>query len=261
MSMYRIKVVLLHSWYHFTHSMETWVDLLWNPIITVLVFAFISKALSAQATGSYAIFIMLGIVMWNIIWDGQYGIAVGALREVWSRSFSSMFITPLTLEEFLVGQMISSATKSVIAVVLSSLIAYGFFHFSILSLGWLLLLYYLALLVFAWGVGMVVLSLIFRFGTIIQSLSWAIVFVLQPFGGVFYPVSILPEPIRSITYGVPTTYLFESMRQQIVTGKPNVEYIAIGIVLTFVYFIGGYGMLRLKYTQAKENGSFAKMEG
>ena len=23
----RINTVLLHSWYHFTHSMETWVDL------------------------------------------------------------------------------------------------------------------------------------------------------------------------------------------------------------------------------------------
>lgn len=261
MKSHRIKTILLHTWFHFSHSVETWVDLLWNPIITVLVFAFISQALSAQAASHYAIYIMLGIVLWNIVWVGQYTIAVGALWEVWSRSFSNMFITPLTLEEFLVGQMISSIIKSIISVLISAGIAYAFFHFSLLSLGWLLILYFIELLVFSWGIGMFVLSLIFRYGTIIQSLSWAIVFLLQPFGGVFYPVTVLPEQIRWITYGVPTTYLFESMRQQLVTGNPNHQYIAIGTLLTLVYFLAGYAMLRLRYKQAKENGSFAKMEG
>jgi ABC-2 type transport system permease protein len=233
---------------------------LWNPIIGVLVFAFITKAL-ASVNNHYGEFVMLGIVLWNIIWDGEYTISVGALWEVWSRSFSNMFITPLTLEEFLVGQMISSIIKSTITVAISSVIAYQFFHFSILSLGILFLLYCAELLVFSWGIGMLVLSLIFRFGTMVQSLSWAIIFLLQPFGGVFYPVTVLPEQIRWLAYSVPTTYLFESMRQQIVTGKPNGAYLVVGSVLTLVYFLAGYVILQLQYRLAKENGSFARMEG
>ncbi len=93
MNIQRIKTILIHTWYHFTHSMESWVDLLWNPVVQILVFAFIGKSLTAGSDQIVAQNMVLGMIFWNIIWIGQYAIALGALWEIWSASFNTMFVT------------------------------------------------------------------------------------------------------------------------------------------------------------------------
>ena len=202
MSNKRLKVVLLHTWYHFWHSMETWVDLFWNPIIQTWIYALI--ALSFAKEGDPRGFnVIVGMIFWQIIWVGQYAICVGALWEIWARSFSSLFISPLTMGEYIVGQMISGAVKSLLAVAMTSFVAFILYNFSIFSIGWMLPIYYLEFLIFSWATGFMVLSLIFRYSTQVQSLSWALIFLVQPFGAVFYPVTVLPESVRWIAYTLP----------------------------------------------------------
>ena len=50
MSWHRIKALLLHSWYHTSHSKETQVDLVWYPVIQFFIFGLIAKVISQQST-------------------------------------------------------------------------------------------------------------------------------------------------------------------------------------------------------------------
>lgn len=261
MSIQRIKISTLHTWYHFLHSMETWVDLFWNSVLQMIVFSFIAVVFSGGGNELFATYMLTGMILWNVIWSGQYGITIGVMWEIWSHSLSSLFITPLTLEEFLIGQGISSAVKAVISMVLTAIVGQIIFGFSIFTLGWPLVLYFIELLVFGWAAGMIVLSLILRMGTDVQSLSWSIVFLVQPFGAVFYPVSILPSQIQWVAFGLPTTYFFETIRGQLKDGSINTQYILIGTVLNVVYFIGSYLILRTTYIASKRSGAFARLEG
>ena len=256
----RLQVVFLHTWYHFKHSMETWVDLLWNPMLQIWVYALIALSFSKTAD-ERGLFVIVGMIFWNIIWIAQYSITVGALWEIWARSFSSMFISPLTMEEFIVGQMISGTIKSILTVGVSAIIGYLLYHFSIFSLGWIMVIYYLELLVFSWAIGVLVLSLIFRYSTQVQSLSWAIVFLVQPFGAVFYPVTILPPSVRWISYGLPVTYVFETMRGQLRHGTIDWYSLVIGGALSVIWFIVGWMIFQFTYKQAKRTGAFARLEG
>lgn len=260
MSIRRIKVSLLHTWFHFLHSMETWVDLFWNSVLQMVVFSFIASVF-ARDNLLFSIYMVTGMILWNVIWAGQYALTVGVMWEIWSHSLSSLFITPLTLEEFIVGQAISSGVKAIVAVLLTSIVAYLIFHFSIFVLGWPLILYFFELLLFGWAAGLVVLSLIFRLGTDVQSLSWSIVFLVQPIGAVFYPVSILPVEIRWIAFGLPTTYFFETIRGQLRDGSINWYYIGIGTILNIVYFLVSYWVLKRTYMASKKSGAFARLEG
>ena len=61
--------------------------------------------------------------------------ALGILWETWSRSFSSLFITPLSMNEFLLAQMISGCIKSFVALCLSMIIASIIQGISLLPLG------------------------------------------------------------------------------------------------------------------------------
>ncbi|MDO8451718.1 MAG: ABC transporter permease [bacterium] len=261
MNIHRIKISVLHTWYHFLHSMETWVDLFWNSILQMIVFSFIAVVFSRGEDSLLGVYMLTGMVLWNVIWAGQYGLTVGVMWEVWSHSLTSLFITPLTLEEFLIGQAVSSTIKAAISVILTALVTYVIFGFSVLTLGWPLLLYAIELLVFGWAAGMIVLSLIFRMGTDVQSLSWSIVFLIQPFGAVFYPVQVLPEQIRWIAFGIPTTYIFETVRGQLRDGSINGAYLAIGTVLNVIYLVGAYFILQRTYAASRKSGAFARLEG
>ncbi len=257
----RIAVSVLHTWYHLTHSMETWVDLFWNSSLQMLVFAFIAVTFAQTSNPLNGTYMIAGLVFWNIIWSAQYGITVGVLWEIWSRSFSSLFISPLTLEEFLIGQAISAALKGIVSIIITALIGALVYKFSLLVFGWYLVIYFLELFFFGLATGMLVLSFIFRWGTQVQSLSWAMVFLVQPFGAVFYPVDILPPFIQKIAYCLPTTYVFETIRQQLRDGTVNVRYLVIGAVLTAVYVVASYINLRATHTLSKRSGAFARLEG
>jgi ABC-2 type transport system permease protein len=261
MNLKRIPTVLLHTWYHFTHSMETWVDMFWNSTLQVILFAFIAKGVIEQGDTALGAAMLAGVVLWNFIWGAQYGVTVGIMWEIWSRSLTSLFISPLSMQEFLIGQMISSIGKSVISFGVTVFVAWLIYGFSLAPLGGMLPLYSLELLIFGWGIGMAVLSLIFKYGQQVQSLSWALVFLVQPFGGVFYPVSTLPEQIRWMPFVFPTGYIFEAVREQMRTGLVRWDLILFGTAVNIVWFLTGYWLLLRSFNKAKESGAFARMEG
>ncbi len=260
MSTKRLVIVLLHTWYHFWHSTETWVDIFWNPAIQIWIYALIALSF-ARSGDSRGLYVIVGMIFWQIIWVGEYAITIGALWEIWARSFSSLFISPLSMGEFIVGQMISGTIKSFLAVAMSSIIAFILYHFSVFSIGWMLPIYYIEFLVFSWAIGVMVLSLIFRYSTQVQSLSWALVFLVQPFGAVFYPVTVLPTSIRWISYTLPVTYVFETIRRQITTGVIDWHALGIASVVNAIWIVAGWIIFQRTYRAAKRSGAFARLEG
>ncbi len=260
MNLQRINTIFLHTWYHFTHSMETWVDMFWNSVLQVILFAFLAKTILEKGTSSLGIAMLLGVVLWNFIWGAQYGITTGVMWEVWSRSFSSLFITPLTLEELLSGLMVSSIVKSTVSFGVTLYAAWLIYRFSLWPLGWTLVLYSAELLFFGWGIGMAILSLIFRYGQQVQSLSWALIFLVQPFGAVFYPVTVLPTNIQWVPFLFPTGFIFEALRLHIAYGIVRWDWIIYGSLVNIVWFIFGYLMLKWNFRKAQESGAFVRME-
>lgn len=261
MSIHRIKISMLHTWYHFTHSMETWVDLFWNSSLQMLIFAFIAVVFSNESNPLQGTYMIAGMVFWNILWSAQYGITLGILWEIWSHSLSSLFMTPLTLEEFLIGQALSAIIKALVAVMVTATIAWFVYHFSLTQFGWWFWVYFIELFAFGLSMGMVVLSMIFRWGTDVQSLSWSMVFLVQPIGAVFYPVSVLPPFIQKIAWCLPPTYVFETIRQQIRNGTVNGSSLLIATLVNTIFFIVSYLILHWTHQASKRSGAFARLEG
>jgi ABC-2 type transport system permease protein len=261
MSIKRINTMLLHTWFHFTHSLETWVDMFWNSTLQVVLFAFIAKGVMHGGDMALGTSMLVGVVLWNLIWGAQYGVTVGPMWEIWSRSLSSLFIAPLSLQEFMFAQMLSSIVKSAISVGVTLVVAWFIYGFSLAPLGWMLLLYSFELLVFGWAVGMSVLSLIFRYGQQVQSLSWALVFLIQPFGGVFYPTSMLPTQIQWMPFVFPSGYIFEAIRTHMLTGNIQWDLLGMGSIVNIAWFFFGYSVLFYSFAQARKTGAFARMEG
>lgn len=250
--------MFLHSWYHFTHSQETWADIFTIPVLQLLVFVFIAKSLSGNNDQGTAM--IMGMIFWNIIGVGQYAIVIGALWEIWSKSLGSLFMTPLTLEEFLVGQMLSGFVKSLLAFAVTAGIGWYYYQFSVWDFGPMLLVYYLQLLVFSWAAGMAVLSLVFRYGTDVQSLTWSIIYLIQPLGGVFYPVAVLPASVQWVAWSLPISYVFEAMRRQLASGFIDWPAMAWAGGLNLIWLVAAYCLLRVSVQYSKKTGMLARME-
>jgi len=256
----RIKSVVIHAWHHLTHSVETWMDIFWFPMMQAFVFGGLALYFAKQGGESSAQVVVLGLLLWYGMEAGSYSIAVGALWEIWARNFSTLFVSPLTIGEFVVGHMIFGLFKQFTTVAILSLVAYMTFHFSIFSLGYSLPVHFVLLMVFGWAVGLIAFGLILRFGTKIQSMAWGLIYLIQPLIGVYYPVSILPPVIRNIANCLPATYVFSSAQNIIHTGMPRWDYLGIASVLDIVYFVFAYGFMKWAWEWARRAGTLARME-
>ncbi len=257
MNWYRVKISVLHSYYHLLHSMETWVDLLWFSLIDVCVFGLMSRYFAQSAADAQ--FLIIGIVLWEVVRVGQYGVTVGLLWEVWSKSFSSLFISPLTVWEFILGQVISGLLKAVGVFILLAIMVKVFFGFSMLILGGWLLPYFAILYIFSVAAGIFILGLIVRYGTTIQSLAWGLIFLFQPLSAIFYPLNVLPDFIRTLAYISPIMYVMESARGQISGVSPDPKFVLLGATLSLGYLVLSVIYARAMLGWARRTGAFARM--
>lgn len=260
MRLSRVWAVAVHSWYHLKHSTETWTDIVWFPAINVLVFSWFAAYLSSSTEHTYAVQFIAGLVLWFAIEAGSYSIAVGTLWEVWARSFSTMFISPLTLTEFVAGQIMFAILKQLLILSVAALIAFLVFSFSIFSIGPLLPVYLLLLMLFGWAAGMFVLGLILRLGSNIQSFAWGFIYVVQPFIGIYYPVEILPRAAQYVSLALPPTYVYEAVRRNLVGQPADAHRLGIAVALDILYFALGYAFMRAMWSRARTIGALARME-
>lgn len=262
MSITRIKAVLWQELYITRNSLEIIIDLFFFSIMTVTVFGFVSLFLSGSVNSTSAHYLLLGILLWEIIRISQYSMSVGALWNIWSRNLSNMFITPLSLKEFMFAYILSATTKALLTFVFISLIATAVFNFNISSIGIInLLLAFVNLIIFSWTIGIVILGLIFRFGTRIQALAWGLIFLFQPLTAAFFPIKILPDFLKIVAYTLPPTYVFEAARNALADPSVNWYFAGIALLENIIYFLLSLWFFNAMFKKSKDTGQFARMEG
>lgn len=262
MSTTRIKAVLWQELYITRNSLEIILDLFFFSIMSVTVFGFVSLFLSGSINSAAAHYLLLGILLWEIVRITQYSMSVGSLWNIWSRNLSNMFITPLSLKEFIFAQMISGTVKALFTFIIISLISLAIFDFNIFSIGIVNLLFaFVNLTIFSWTIGIVILGLIFRFGSRIQALAWGLIFLFQPLTAAFFPVKILPYFLQVVAYALPPTYVFESARNALTDPFVNWNFVGITLIQNIIYFLIAIWFFNIMLKKSKDTGQFARMEG
>ncbi len=260
MNLQRVKATILYAWYHLTHSLETWVDLVWFPLVEIVVFGLFSQFFDS-ADGNITQVVLMGLIFWEIVRLVQYSITVGIMWDVWSSSFSTLFVSPLSIGEFITGQAIAGIGKSIFVFILLSLLSLAAFGFTPLQLSLLgLVAYWFLLSLFSISAGIFVFALILRFGTDIQALSWSLIYLYQPISAVIYPVSALPEGIRWLASISPITPVMESARHELATGAIRWDWLLTSLLINMLYFAGAVLLYRITLSWSKRTGAFARME-
>lgn len=239
MEAHRIYAIILRNVYFFRHSMDRWTDAFWWPAIDVVTWGLTSSYFQTHANVFPPIvwYIMSGIVLWIVVYRSQYEINVGFLDDIWNKNVINIFVSPITFFEWAISFILIGVIKVAVTFIFSALLAYVLYKLNIFLYGFYLIPFlFLLLMTGAWS-SFFVSGLILRYGTRVQSLAWTLLVIILPFSAVYYPVSILPEWAKVVAALVPTSYVFEGMRQVLAYGSVNWNDLLISFGLNSFYMI------------------------
>jgi ABC-2 type transport system permease protein len=80
-------------------------------------------------------------------------------------------------------------------------------------------------------------------------------FLLAPFGCIYYPVETLPEIFQSIAYTLPLVYIFEETRNILVNQSVNYGNILYAVYLNIFYLFIAISVFYYSFYKAREKGT------
>ena len=103
--------------------------------------------------------------------------------------------------------------------------------------------------------GILVSSGLLRFGPSFENIAWSTMFLLAPFGCIYYPVEILPEIFQKIAYLLPLVYIFEEARNILINGYVNTENIFKAFYLNGLYLFIAISLFYYSFSKARKKGT------
>jgi len=262
MSFRRINALLFRYLYLYPRSLPRLLDLLFWPVIDLLLWGFLSLYLEKLNLENINILsVLLGaIIFWSLMSRSQEAVTIAFLEDVWEKNLLNVFVTPLKVREFLSATVLLGVIRIVLQGIILGLIALVLYHFNIFQFGFYTLPFVLSLLIFGWVLGLFILGIILRFGTSAQVLAFGFIFLIQPFSAVFYPVSALPAAIQWVAYLFPSTYVFEGMRSVIATGSMPWTDMAFSFGINAVLMAFVLSFFVSMFRKVKEKGLLLKLD-
>tara|TARA_B100000965_G_scaffold94812_1_gene77431 strand:- start:605 stop:1165 length:561 start_codon:yes stop_codon:yes gene_type:complete len=177
------------------------------------------------------------------------------LEEIWSRNFTNLFIAPMKISEIIVSLVFTALIRALIGLVPAILLTSPLFGISLLDLGLPLALLFLSLYIFGITLGILVAAGLLRFGPSFENIAWSTMFLLAPFGCIYYPVETLPGIFQSIAYMLPLVYIFEETRNILVNQYVNYENIIQALYLNALYLVIAISIFYYSFDKARDKGT------
>lgn len=260
-SLGRIWGLVLRYWYVMRSSWPRTAELIYWPLVQMLTWGFLQNYLastSSFASRAAGLFIG-GVLLWDILVRSQLGFAVAFLEEVWSRNLGHLMMSPLRPHELVAALVVVSFTKLCVAMVPVIILAYWFFGYNLLGLGFAFVLFFANLVFMSWAIALVSTGVVLRWGLGAESFAWLVVFALLPLCCVYYPVATLPPWLQAVALSLPPTYVFEGLRGLVLHGTFDASLMLKAFALNILYFAGGYAMFAYCLHSARVNGTLVQM--
>lgn len=261
MSLGRILALLSRHMYLYKRSFARLLEIFYWPFLDLVVWGFITIYLEkvGMALHGAVTFFLGALILWDVLFRAQQGIAVSFLEEMWARNLMNLFASPLTVGEYLVATMIMSVMKVTAVGSLMMVFAWAFYSYDILKMGLSLLPFILNLVISGWIIGVLTTSIIMRFGQQAEVLAWGMVFLFQPISCVFYPLEVLPPVLQSIAWVVPPAHIFEGMRAVLTTGTMPVTHLLWATGLNFVFLVLMVAWFYHTFNVCKDRGMLVRV--
>lgn len=260
-SPYRVGAIVLRYLYLLRSSWPRRLELIYWPTVQMTLWGFLNQFLAAhsewvaQASG----ILLSAVLLWDVLYRSQLGVAVVFLEEMYSRNLGHLFVSPLRPFELISALLTISLIRTLVGVGAAALLAIPFYGYSIFELGLPLLAFFINLMAMGWSIGLIVASLVLRYGLGAESLAWALIFAVQPISGIYYPITVLPEWLQPIAFCLPSSHVFEGMRALLLEHQFRLDLMQNALLLNLFYFIAGVASFLRVVHIARQRGLLLRL--
>ena len=261
MNFNKVYALGLRHMYLISNSLPRIIGLIYWPTVQIFLWGFISKffTLNSEYYSNTVGIILTAAILYDFLFRVSISFNMMFLEEIWSRNFTNLFIAPIKISEIVASLTFTAILRALIGMVPAAIIAIPLFGVSVFKLGIPLLFLLLALYLFGITLGLLVTSVLLRFGPSFENIAWASLFFLAPLGCIYYPIEILPNSLQIIAKGLPLVHIFEEMRSILISGNVNYFDIIKSISISIVYFILGVIIFYVSFLGAKVRGTLINM--
>ncbi|MDE8346260.1 MAG: ABC transporter permease [Acidocella sp.] len=238
------------------------VEIAYWPTLNLLIWGFTARYFAGThlqggipATAS----LVAGVLLWEITLRGQLGVTFTFLEEIWSRNLGHIFASPLRPSEMVGSLLAVSLLRTVIGLLPATIIAYALYRYNILTLGPVVLLFFLNLLFMGWWIALGIVSLLFRYGAGAEALAWTIAFGITPVACVYYPVTALPAWLQPVAQMLPAAHVFAGMRDALLNRIVNWHEMLLAALLNLAWMLGAVAVFGLEFRAARRRGALISM--
>ncbi|HZV97565.1 MAG TPA: ABC transporter permease [Methylophilaceae bacterium] len=255
-SLRRICAIVLRHLYLMRTSWPRVLEMIYWPTVQMVLWGFItlflkdSSSYVAQATG----ILLSAVLLWDVLFRGQLGIALVFMEEMWSRNLAQLFVSPLRPYEMVASLILMSLIRTLIGVGGAALVAIPLFDYNIFNIGLPLIAFFTNLIIMGWAIGLLVSGIVMRYGLGAESVAWIAVFAIQPICAIYYPVAVLPEWLQPIAWSLPASHVFEGMRQLLLEHTFNIRHLFWAMALNALYLAGGIAAFLGYFRAARQRG-------
>ncbi|MCF7907315.1 MAG: ABC transporter permease [Candidatus Omnitrophica bacterium] len=209
-------------------------------VIPVVTFYFISKFIDQQGNiafseyrGGYFPFVVIGLSVYGYLLVLLRSASEGMRQEQMYGTLEVIFATPVKSSIVAISAGLWNSLIALVAMVVCLVTGILLFKEGIVALDWFALFLTLIMIVVNFlsiGILAAAVIVVCKRG---DPIAWFASTFFAFFGGVYYPVSVLPKGFQKISQFLPITYAVRALRKVILAGATSVE-ITNELVVLFI---------------------------
>jgi len=233
-------------------------ELIFWPLIGVISIGLMTRFLDLSPEESA--FVLIGTMALSAVQVCQLDVAYAVLFDVWSKSVKHQFLAPIQIRHLALGAWLVGVGRGLLVFALLAVVSHWVFGFDFWAPGWFTLAFFLLGCFFtAAAVGLFVCSLVVLFGTRAEVSAWSAVNLVLVLCGIYYPVSILPDPVGRLAAAIPLTYFLDAFRAPYGFAAQFAWPLLAGFALSVGYLALGHWALASAITRSRCTGLLLKL--
>lgn len=199
--------------------------------------------------------VVLGVTGWRAVYHAEIEFAQHYLDEHWSGMLGHYLVSPITLVEMIIGNVIVGISKFIIVAAGYFFLAKIMFNFTVIN--WpLVILGLIVLTIFGIIIGLFSLGICFIYHENAFAVSYILPDLLVLASGVYYPITVFPIMMQKVIHFIPAYYGFEILKASLGAGTVMLPEL---IATTLLWLVGGIMFLEATKRYAMRKGLFAKL--
>lgn len=261
MKLYRVIALSMRYFLTIPRNLYRMVDLIYYPLLDIALWGSVYISYELRAQGSMPTQLspesniyLAALVLWAVASSINVEIAFNVMEEIYAQNIVGLLTTPIMYSEWVSAVAILSTVKAIFTLIFCSLVIWAFYGLNVFSIG-LPFIYATGLIsLFGFILGIFLTAFVINWGKRIDLIYWTIPYFVLFISCVLYPLALLPRSLQYLSKLLPTSYIFEGLREHIKTGAMPSAQFTTALALSIVYVIAALWFLRFMLGQSARKG-------